>query len=238
MRVAGEMSTAEVADYLGLSSRRIRTIIASGQLPARQVAGQWLVPAGAVAAFLPKGGGRPMAEQSAWSVLASLCGQDVQVSSRLRRRIQQLGNDGSPHLRMRSWMSARGRLFQAWAFLPAIALLQSDERLILGGEHGLADLERSGHLHAYVGVGDLSDVVDDHKLQPASDGQIPNVAIWAVSDVNAVPRQQGDLHVANAVVSAVDLLEGSDTRAMAAAGELIGHAVRAAAARWAIVTAR
>jgi len=225
------MSASEVAAHLGVSNRRIRALIASSQLPARQVAGRWMVPAGAVSGFLPKDGGRPMAEHSAWLVLASLAGQDVSVSSRLRRRIGQLENDESPHFRLLSWMSARGDLFRGWAFQPVIDDLRPDERLVLGGEHGVPDLESSGHLHAYVSVDDLDDVIADYNLRPASNGKIPNILLRAVSNLDAVPRQPGNPHVANAVVSAVDLLDDGDPRAVGEASEMIGRAVHAAAVR-------
>jgi excisionase family DNA binding protein len=226
-----DMSAPEVAAHLGVSNRRIRALIASGQLPARQVAGRWMVPAGAVSGFLPKDGGRPMAEHSAWSVLASLAGEDVRVSPRLRRRIERLEDDQSPHFRLLSWMSARGGLFRAWAFQPVIDELRSDERLVLGGEQGVPNLEPSGHLHAYVSIDHLDDVIDGHNLHPASNGKIPNVLLRAVSDLDAVPRQPGNPHVANAVVSAVDLLDDGDPRAVGEASEMIGQAVLAAAVR-------
>ena len=152
------MSASEVAAHLGVSNRRIRALIASSQLPARQVAGRWMVPAGAVSGFLPKDGGRPMAEHSAWLVLASLAGQDVSVD-------------------------------------------------------------------------DLDDVIADYNLRPASNGKIPNILLRAVSNLDAVPRQPGNPHVANAVVSAVDLLDDGDPRAVGEASEMIGRAVHAAAVR-------
>jgi hypothetical protein len=126
-------------------------------------------------------------------------------------------------------MSARGDLFRGWAFQPVIDDVQFDERLILGGEQGVPDLESSGHLHAYVSVDDLDDVIADYNLRPASDGKIPNILLRAVSNLDAVPRQPGNPRVANAVVSAVDLFDDGDPRAVGEASEMIGRAVRATA---------
>jgi excisionase family DNA binding protein len=223
-----DMTASEVAAHLGVSNRRIRALIASGQLPARQVAGRWMVPATAVSGFLPKDGGRPMSERSAWTVLASLAaGDDVGVPLRLRRRIAGLHRAELPHVRLKSWMSARGKPFRAWAFEPVLDDLRSDERLVLGGEHVIDGLESSGHVHAYLRAEDLSHVVSDYGLREAANGKVPNVFLWAVSHFDAVPRQAGDPSAVDAIVSALDLLDDGDPRAVGAASDIIERALHA-----------
>lgn len=226
------MSAPEVAAYLGVSSRRIGALIASGQLPARQIAGRWMVPAAAVSGYLPKDGGRPMSESSAWTVLASLAsGDHAGVPSRLRNRIAGLEQAEFPHMRLMSWMSARGKPFRAWAFDPVLDELRSDERLVLGGEHEVGGLEASGHLHAYIRSEDFDDVVDDYDLREAANGNVPNVILWAVCNLDAIPRKAENPNVVDAVVSALDLLDDGDPRAVGAASEIIGRALRTSVSR-------
>ena len=112
------------------------------------------------------------------------------MPSRLRDRIGLLEDVPSPHMRLRAWMSGRGRLFRAWAFRPVIDDLSVDDRLILGGEHGAQNLAPSDHLHAYVAAEDLDPVANDHNLRAASGERLPNVLLWAVADPDAVPRRR------------------------------------------------
>lgn len=222
------MSGSQVAAHLGVSDRRVRALIDSGQLPGHQIAGRWVVPAEAVSAFLPRSAGRPMAENSAWSVMSRLAGEDVQMPSRLRDRIGLLEDVPSPHMRLRAWMSGRGRLFRAWAFRPVIDDLSVDDRLILGGEHGAQNLAPSDHLHAYVAAEDLDPVVNDHNLRAASGERLPNVLLWAVADPDAVPRRPDNPHIAADVVSAMDLLDDGDPRAVGEASDIIARTLRSA----------
>lgn len=191
-----------------------------------------MVPAAAVSGYLPKDGGRPMSENSAWTVLACLAfGDQASVPSRLRNRIAGLEQAEFPHLRLMSWMSARGKPFRAWAFDPVLDDLRSDERLVLGGEHEVGGLEASGHLHAYVRSEDFDDVVENYDLREAANGKVPNVTLWAVLSLDAVPRKAGNPNVVDPVVSALDLLGDGDPRAVGAASVIIGRAIRTPVSR-------
>jgi hypothetical protein len=172
-----------------------------------------------------------MAERWAWSVMSRLAGEDVQMPSRLRDRIGLLEDLPSPHLRLRAWMSARGRLFRAWAFRPVIDDLSVDERLILSGEHGAQNLAPSDHLHAYVAAAELDQVVDDHNLRAATGRRLPNVFLWAVADLDAIPRRPDNPHIAADVVSAMDLLDDGDPRAVGEASDIIARTLKSAGVR-------
>jgi hypothetical protein len=217
--------------HLGVSDRRVRALIDSGQLPAHQIAGRWVVSAEAVSGFLSRSAGRPMAERSAWSVMSRLAGEDIRMSSRLRNQLVHLGDGPAPHLRLWAWMSARGQLFRAWAFSPVIDDLSGDDRLILSGEHGVQNLAPSDHLHAYVAAADIDQVVDDHNLHAVSGGRVPNVLLWAVADPDAIPRRPDNPHIAADVVSALDLLDDGDPRAVGEASDIIARTLRSAEAR-------
>ena len=225
------MSSSQVAAHLGVSDRRVRGLIDSGQIPAHQIAGRWVVPADAALGFSPKSAGRPMAEHSAWSVMARLAGEDIRISWRLRNQLVHLGDGPAPHLRLSAWMAARGQLFRAWAFRPVIDDLSADDRLILSGEHGAKNLAPSDHLHAYVAAVDLDHVVDDHNLRPVSGGRVPNVLLWAVADPDAIPRRPDNPHIAADVVAALDLLDDGDPRAVGEASDIIAGKLRSVEAR-------
>jgi len=229
--VSEVMSGSEVAAHLGVSDRRVRALIDSGQLPGHQIAGRWVVPAEAVSSFLSRSAGRPMAERSAWSVMSRLAGEDVQIPSRLRDRLGLLEDAPFPHLRLLAWMSARGQLFRAWAFRPVIDDLSVDDRLILSGEHGAQNLAPSDHLHAYVAAADLDRVVNDHNLRAAAGGKLPNVFLWAVANPDAIPRRPDNPHIAADVVSAMDLLDDGDPRAVGEASDIIARTLRSARVR-------
>ncbi|WP_139361309.1 MULTISPECIES: helix-turn-helix domain-containing protein [unclassified Mycobacterium] len=219
------MSGSEVAAHLGVSGRRVRALIASGRLPAHQVAGRWLVAADVVLGFRHKDGGRPMAEGSAWSVLASLAGEDVHVPLRLRNRVEILENQSSPHLRLWSWVSARGHLHRAWAFRPVIDELAADDRLVLSGGHGSQNLSPSNHLRAYVSAAEIDAVVSEYGLRVPSEGQVPNVFLWAVADPGSVPRRRDNPRIVASVVSAMDLLDDGDPRAVGEAKDIVAGLV-------------
>jgi hypothetical protein len=203
----------------------VRALIASGQLAAHQIGGRWLVPAEAVSGFLPKCSGRPMAERSAWCTLASLAGEDVRLSARLRSRIAQLADSPSPHLRLRSWMSARGHPHIAWAFRPVIDDLLDNDRLVLSGEHGVQNLSPADHLHAYVASADVDEVMSEYGLRPPSEGKLPNIFLWAVADQSSIPRNHDNRRFAACVVAAVDLLDDGDLRAVGEARNIVAEAM-------------
>jgi hypothetical protein len=87
------ISVAEAAGRLGVSAARVRARIAAGDLPARKVAGRWLLDPYEVARDEPRPGGRPLSPRMAWALIAlAEGGEPLDVSaperSRLRRRLR------------------------------------------------------------------------------------------------------------------------------------------------------
>lgn len=72
------MSVAEAAEELGVSSRRVRSLVESAQLAGRQVGGRWLIEREAVESRKRQQhpSGRPLSPSSAWHILAALSGED------------------------------------------------------------------------------------------------------------------------------------------------------------------
>lgn len=210
------MSSAEVAQALNVSERRVRALIADGQLPAQRIFGRWAVPANAVAAHKPASAGRPLSSSSAWSVLGHLvAGQPL--SSRLSYRVGSLRREHDLLPRVRGLMARRGKPVRVWAFGPALDELADDDRVVVSGDRAVPDLESAGPLRMYADDDDVEDLLADYGLREVQGDRLPNAVIWAVPDLNAVPRDAMDPHRAAPVVAALDLLEEGDPRAESAA---------------------
>lgn len=219
------MSGPEVAKQLGISERRVRAMITEGTLPAQRMMGRWAIPANAVASFHAKSAGRPMAEQSAWSVLRRLAGDPDPVPSRLRHRLDGLTDDTAPAQRLRSWVCNRGKPVHLWAFKPALEGLHDDDRVVLGGDRVVENLEPSGQLRTYANAADIDDVIADYGLRRVNGDRLPNAVIWGTADIDAIPRNPADAHAAAHVVAAIDLLDEGDPRAVGIAENIIARAL-------------
>ncbi len=219
------MSGPEVAKNLGISERRVRAMIADGHLPAQRIMGRWVVPADAVAAYHSKAVGRPMTERSAWSVIRRLADEHDAMPPRLRNRVEALTDDDVPERRLRSWLSRRGKPIRIWAFKPALDGLQDDERIVVSGDRIIGGLEQSGQLRIYANATDVDDLIADYGLRRVNGDRLPNAIIWAVSDLDAVPRDAIEKHAAAEVVAAIDLLDQGDPRAVGIAHGIIKRAL-------------
>ncbi|MDO3129650.1 helix-turn-helix domain-containing protein [Mycobacteroides abscessus subsp. bolletii] len=218
------MSSSEVAQALGVSERRVRAMVADGQLPAQRMFGRWAVPASAVAAHKPASAGRPLSSSSAWSVLGHLvAGQPL--PPRLNHRVGALRNDDDPLPRVRGWMARRGEPVPVWAFGPVLEELRDDDRVVVSGDRAVSDLESDGPLRMYAASDDVDDLLADYKLREVHGDRLPNAVIWAVPDLKDVPRDEADPHHAAPVVAALDLLDEGDPRAESAALGIIRDAL-------------
>ncbi|MEI7715969.1 MAG: helix-turn-helix domain-containing protein [Mycobacterium sp.] len=227
----GFMSGPEVARYLGVSERRVRAMIAAGQLPAERLMGRWVIPAEVAASHRSNSAGRPLSEVSAWRVLTCLGsdGDGPRLPSRLRNRIRSLCMEDDPRWRLRSWLSARGKPVRLWGFTPALNGLADDERVVVSGDSLFSELEPSGQARFYAPVGDLDAVIGRYGLRMTENGsRLPNALIWAVSDLDAVPRDPGNDHAVAELVSAIDLLDSGDPRAVGVASRVVERALE----RW------
>src|SRR5216683_6026641 len=83
--VSMEVGVQDVAAQLGLSDRRVRQLIAAGDLPARRVAGRLLVDEASIPRSRPVA--RPMSPRIAWAFVSLLSGEEMDVSARERARL-------------------------------------------------------------------------------------------------------------------------------------------------------
>ena len=83
------VSTARVAQELGLSRRRVSELVRTGGLDATNVAGRWVIDAAEVAKFrvLHRANGRPWDSDLAWEMINALSGGGGEISSRAEMRL-------------------------------------------------------------------------------------------------------------------------------------------------------
>ncbi len=81
------MDVNEAAAILGVSPRRVRSLIASRALTARMITGRWVIPRRSVVgfSFLERRGGRPLSCLAAWRAIASGEADPYHTSRCLRR---------------------------------------------------------------------------------------------------------------------------------------------------------
>lgn len=225
------LSTSEAASALGVSERRVRALISNGQLPAQRFMGRWAIPTDAVkSGSVRPEAGRPMAEETAWTILRLLSGASLeQPSEQLQHRIPALFDAPEPVEKVISWVSRRGVPVRVVGSAGGILSLLEDERVVISGGHAIAAVATPSRLRVYVSSTDVSTLLDDYDLRRVVVGsELPNATLWAVSDLNGVPRSPINPRLAAAPVAAIDLLEdGSNEGATTIATRIIAAAVGA-----------
>lgn len=98
----------ETAAELSISTRRVRQMLAEGQLEgARTSAGDWLIDPRVVAAskVIARKPGRPAAPRTSWAIIAELGDYEIDVDAQTRRRVREqirkLGADDLVRIVMR-----------------------------------------------------------------------------------------------------------------------------------------
>jgi len=227
--MSGVLSTSEAASALRVSERRVRAMIASGQLPAQRLLGRWAVPSDSVGqhASRPKAG-RPMSEVSAWALLRSLSGAVVEqpLTARMHQSIRSLFDVPDPAVKLTSWVSRRGVPVRMWGAPAALSSLETDARVVVSGNSAVSHVQTCNSVRVYVAASDCDAVIHDHALERVDSGsQIPNATLWVVTDINLVPRSPSNSHLAAAPVAAIDIIECGGGDAAKAARRIISAAV-------------
>lgn len=210
---------AEAAEALDVSPRRVRGLLASGQLAGEQIGRNWAVDRASVDHFRRNEVGRPWSPSSAWAVLNVAAGNGGALSPLGRSRARQrLAERGLAELvgRLRS----RAERHHAYAHPSALVRIVDDVRSVRGGvsaapDHGV-DLIVSDEAEIYMRASDALNVADDYALDEGSDR--PNVIMHVVDD-DVWPFDEG-VRVAPWPVVAVDLLDANDERSRRAGLEL------------------
>jgi excisionase family DNA binding protein len=219
------VSVSEAARRLGVTSRRVQTLAASGRLSARRVGRELLIDTASLALLMarPARPGRPFSARSAWALLHLAMGRDPGPRSRAeriraRQRLQAIDRLTPGQL------SSRAELHRLAAHSGLLGRIASDTRLVLGGasaagHHG-ADLVAVGQVEGYVRADDLDDVIRDYALRPASFGEANVILRVPAPDW---PFAAGT-RVADAAVVGADLVDHGDERSVRAGRSLLESA--------------
>lgn len=215
------IGVAEAASELEMSPRRVRQLIADGQLVADRIGRSWVIERAGLDRLKVGAVGRPWSAASAWAVLRLAAGDDSSEMSalersRARRRLADHGLVGLVD-RLRS----RSERKQMYAHPGALARIHSDKAIVRGGVSALddhdVDLIVSDAAEVYVKASAARGVVDRHALEV--DVERPNVLVHVVDD-DVWPFDDGE-NVAPWPVVAIDLIDAHDERSQRAGRELI-----------------
>jgi hypothetical protein len=210
-----EMGVREAAVLLGLHPSRVRALAAKGAVPARQVAGRWLVDAEAVQA---------RARDGALAVRPWLTATD---RSRLRRRMREHRDDDVQ--RWQAWLQRRATRREYRVDDHGLQQLVADRRGCVGGVSAAPfvglDVVAAGQVELYVAVDSLDSLVEDHFLLSSSR---PNVVLRAVPGGwhLLAATSHGGVLVAPRLAVMVDLFEAHDARSNRAASQLLHDIVK------------
>lgn len=214
-----DLSVAEAALVLGVSARRVRALLESGQLPGRQVGGRWLLSSRAVEQRreVPRDGGRPLSQASAWNMLAVLSAAEDSLNdlpaparSRARSRAKDLRKPGEIVSKWPCPLAKRARSGRFYGHPSVLEDLLADPRVVRSGISAAMDynvsLVATGSAEGYVRSSDAEDLRSDYALNPDVDPAQANVLLHVVEDEQAA-RWLFGLRVAPAAVVAADLAE-------------------------------
>lgn len=214
------LSVADAADELEVSPRRVRQMLAAGDLPGQRVGRSWAIDRADVERLRRSDVGRPWSAASAWAVLDLAAGRNPELSpverSRARKRLAESGLDG-----LVSRLRARSDRREMYAHPSALDRLGAERAAVRGGVSAAAefdvDLIADGEAEVYIRVSKVKDLIDRYALDGDSDR--PNAVVRVVDD-DVWPFGDDD-RVAPWSVVAVDLLDANDERSQRAGLELI-----------------
>lgn len=201
-------SVVQVASELGVSSERVRQLIATGALPAVRVGDRWVVEDGVP---VRRREGRPWSEAASWGLLWMVSRRPAPwLTVKQHQRVRTRMVDGVPaHVER---LSARAKSLRFRGHPSALPRLFSDARLVHSGLSAAgvagADLVVADRVEGYVRASDLIALVAEYGLEPVASGQ-GNLVLRSVSDV--WPFVDGE-RVAPDLVVALDLMESADAR--------------------------
>ena len=206
-----EIGVGQAAKVLGVSERRVRGLIADGQVPARQVGGRWLLDAGALPSAPRRS--RAMAPSNAWRLLID---NAMSAKERYLRRLalDRLAADDEPERLLSSWVASRAQRMTYSARKPE-ALLSDPAVVPSGLSDPRARIASAGIVEVYVREADLARLRRAHLLVP--DRLNPSVVLHVVPDVPPSPVPP--------LLLAADLVEHDRPRELARARELIQDAL-------------
>ena len=208
-----EQSVADYAAKNGLSVRRVQAQAASGALPARRVAGRWLIDESLEHRAVAR---RPLGARMQKALSARLEDLDDGLTPtekvRLVRHLDDLRSADDPADLIWAWFRPRQPL-RLDGLASDVADLPGDARIVPSGfSDPRAGIAAAGMLEAHVGTDDLDAVLDDFILEPSDR---PTVLLH-VDDARPV-------HPVPLAVLLVDLAQSPGPRERAQVGRLVAE---------------
>ena len=226
------VGVGDAAAVLGVSSRRVRQMLAHGALAGQRVGRTWVVDRADLELFRPPGGcrvGRPWQPASAWALLAVASGRPHALSPTQRSRARRRLEAGLENFLER--LAVRAEAVRYYAHPSVIGMLADAPGLVRSGVSAASyyqlDVVAVDEFEGYVRSSVLPDVVD--RLALDEHAERPNVVLRVVED-EFWPFGSNE-EVAPAPVVAVDLLEADDGRSRRAATQTPGASV----SRWPVL---
>ena len=215
------LGVEDVATVLGVSSRRVRQMLAHGTLAGQQVGRTWVVDRASLELFRHRRPlvGRPWQPTSAWALLAVASGRAAALSASQRSRARRRLETGLEHFLGR--LAVRAESYRYYAHPSVVGMLANEAGVVRSGvsaaSHYQLDVVAVYEFEGYVRSSVLPDLVEQLALDEHSER--PNVVLRVVKD-DFWPFGL-DENVAPAPVVAVDLLEAGDGRSRRAAIRLL-----------------
>lgn len=197
----GQVPVSVAARHLGVSGRRVRQLVAAGELPAHRVGRAWLIPAASVASMRTHRSRRrrPLSPSSAAVFLGALdefLGAQAPAlklatyrdRSRARARVRQLVCDDAPMDLLRAWLPSTSRRMEM-GYLGPVEEVASDPGVALTGiSHPLSGMGPVGEVEGQVALADLEGVLIRHRLVSAAHARLCNVVLH-VADGPVTPAR-------------------------------------------------
>ena len=215
------LGVSDAAAELGVSSRRVRQMLAGGLLDGEKVGRVWMIDSDdlrRIGRSRPKVG-RPWSAGSGWAVLALADGRGADLSPVERSRAKKRLALGLEKIVDR--LAARADRRSFYVHPGVLAQLAESSSVVRSGVSAAvdvgADMVAQGEFEGYVSERHIVELVrsfamDEHAARP-------NVVLREVDDL-AWPFEPGQ-KVASRSVVAVDLLESDDPRSRRAGMSLL-----------------
>lgn len=224
------MSVAQAAEKLDVSPRRVRAIIANGDLAAEKVGRGWLVSRGSIQVELSRNRpqGRKWSQMAAWALLARAANAERPSrcsNSEWSRAGQRLRENGV--LASLPRLSSRAEVRSYFAHPSVLPSLIADQQLLRSGVSAAsnlnADIIAIDEIEGYVLASDLEEVVRSYSLMERNvdDG---NVKLH-VADADEWPIPASN-QMAHRLLVALDLCESNDERSQLAGHKLLEEVLR------------
>ena len=187
MLVSMGVKVGDIAEAFQISPRRVRSLIAQGDIPAKKESGRWDIDAANLNRFRPIA--RPMSNRIGLALAQIFDAESDEIRAderyRLRRKLEKLPESGEPARLVASWLQNRGDRIRFWCDDPS--RLRNDSRIVLSGVcDPRASLTMSNFIEGYVSQDNLQDIEIEYALFNASKIRKPANVILHIADLEKV----------------------------------------------------